>query len=493
MNLNKKLAVAVSGAVLLMAGQFALADSTTDIVDALVSKGVLTEEEGKLISKGAKSKAAADEKANKSRISVGSFIDNATMYGDIRARYERRDGDVLGAASGKGVAGQNLDLNRARYKVTLGIETKSGNLYSDLAFSMGSNGRSDNTTFGKTGAGAYDKTESGLYVKRAMFGWNATDWLSIEAGRMKNPLYSVNAMVFDYDIVFDGAQEKLKYKLGDTNLFANFGQYVYSGNAVQSNDGGANTTARQNMLLAFQAGLDQAFIADKLSAKAAVGYYNYTANSGNSNSAGSVGSYRPTIGNAAGVAGGTTAGEQYIYGVNDLAILDIPAEVNYMVSSNIGIRPYAEYAYNTNGSDRKNAACAAAGGSGALCTSSTDDTAWLVGITLGSAKDFKAFTGKKLAKNDWSANLWYQEVGTYALDQNSVDSDIFDGRLNMKGTVLKAQYMVEDNFALNFTGGWGSRKNSQYGTTAPKVDIGDSPTTNIDDYTLYQFDATYKF
>ena len=61
MNFNKKLEVAVSGAVMLMAGQFALADSTTDIVDALVGKGVLTEEEGKLISKGhesAKSKAA---------------------------------------------------------------------------------------------------------------------------------------------------------------------------------------------------------------------------------------------------------------------------------------------------------------------------------------------------------------------------------------------------------------------------------------------------
>lgn len=60
MNFNKKLATAVSGAVLLMAGQFALADSTTDIVDALVGKGVLTEEEGKLITKGhdsAKSKA----------------------------------------------------------------------------------------------------------------------------------------------------------------------------------------------------------------------------------------------------------------------------------------------------------------------------------------------------------------------------------------------------------------------------------------------------
>ena len=56
MKFNKKIAVAVSGAVLMMAGQFALADSTTDIVDALVSKGVLTEEEGKLITKGHVSK-----------------------------------------------------------------------------------------------------------------------------------------------------------------------------------------------------------------------------------------------------------------------------------------------------------------------------------------------------------------------------------------------------------------------------------------------------
>ena len=56
MNFNKKIAIAVSSAVLLTAGQFALADSTSDIVDALVSKGVLTEEEGKLINKGHTSK-----------------------------------------------------------------------------------------------------------------------------------------------------------------------------------------------------------------------------------------------------------------------------------------------------------------------------------------------------------------------------------------------------------------------------------------------------
>ena len=64
MNLNKKLAAAVSSAVLLMAGQVALADSSTDIVDALVMKGVLTEEEGRLITKGhnAKAKVTPEER-----------------------------------------------------------------------------------------------------------------------------------------------------------------------------------------------------------------------------------------------------------------------------------------------------------------------------------------------------------------------------------------------------------------------------------------------
>lgn len=70
MNFNKKLAAAVSGAVLLMAGQFALADSTTDIVDALVGKGVLTEEEGKLITKGHTSKV---EKTPKITEKDGAF------------------------------------------------------------------------------------------------------------------------------------------------------------------------------------------------------------------------------------------------------------------------------------------------------------------------------------------------------------------------------------------------------------------------------------
>ena len=91
---NKKLAVAVSGAVLLMAGQFALADSTTDIVDALVSKGVLTEEEGKLISKGHESKKKAEGNIgfkNGFKINSGDGKSNFSVNGRIQADYRYFD------------------------------------------------------------------------------------------------------------------------------------------------------------------------------------------------------------------------------------------------------------------------------------------------------------------------------------------------------------------------------------------------------------------
>ena len=448
-------------------------NSTTDIVNALVAKGVLTEEEGALLNKGREGEAAGQAKAMKkaSKLSVSDAIDNATIYGDIRARYERRSGDRASTTSTSN--GVEIDSNRSRYKITLGVETKAGDFYSDLAFALSDNGRSDNISFGDN-TSPYSKNASGVYLKRATVGWNATDWLSIEAGKMKNPLYMVNSMVFDHDIVMEGAQEKLKYKIGETNLFATLGQWVYTGKEVASVNN-TTTTGRQNLVLAFQAGAQQAF-KDNLSAKAAVGYYNYTARN-----TGTTTNFVPVTGNNT-----WTPGAQ---NVNNLQILDVLGEANYMVTSNIGVRPYAEYAYNTDGSARK-----AAAGAG-VASLSLDDTAWLVGVTVGSAKDLKSFEGKKMSKGDWSANLWYQSVGVYALDANSVDTDIFDGRINMEGTTFKAQYNVQDNVALNFTAAHGTRKNDQYAAVSgAKADIvyssSDAAIRNLD---LLQFDVTYKF
>ena len=118
MNFNKKLAVAVSSAVLLMAGQFALADSTTDIVDALVGKGVLTEEEGKLITKGHESKKKAEGTVGFKdgfKINSGDGKSSMSVNGRIQADY--RSFDVPSIAGNTSAASPNnadtFDIRRA--------------------------------------------------------------------------------------------------------------------------------------------------------------------------------------------------------------------------------------------------------------------------------------------------------------------------------------------------------------------------------------------
>ena len=122
---NKKLAVAVSGAVLLMAGQVALADSTTDIVDALVMKGVLTEEEGRLISKGHTAKAkvtpVAKEKDGALFLETPDGNGNVSIGGRIHFDYRHFDDNGESnaalssvAATPSAVQADTFDIRRAR-------------------------------------------------------------------------------------------------------------------------------------------------------------------------------------------------------------------------------------------------------------------------------------------------------------------------------------------------------------------------------------------
>jgi hypothetical protein len=401
------------------------------------------------------------------------------MYGDLRARYERRDGK--GNSSGTTDV-ETQEANRTRYKFTLGVKTAQGDWYSDLAFAASSKGTSDNVTFGvapiAAGTGLDPKTGHEVYVKRAQIGWKATDWLSVEAGRMANPLYSVNAMVFDKDIVFEGLQEKLNYKFGSTEVFGNLTQWVTSGNYSDLN---GVSLSNASTLLASQVGAYQP-LTDKVSSmKGAVSLYSYQGSSG------LPGSFSPFLGtstNSARKAVSATAGNSA--GQNDLQILDIPVEINYMVMDGYGVKLYGEYANNLDGSDRAAKACLV---TPTVCGLGDDHTAWLLGLVAGSAADLKAFESGKVKQGQWNANLWYQDVGAYALDPNSVDSDIFDGRVNMKGTSLKAAYMATDGVALKFTGAWGNRKNNNFSAAGSGGDI----ALNLKDVTLYQFDIEYKF
>ena len=479
---NKKLAVAVSGAVLLMAGQIALADSTTDIVDALVSKGVLTEEEGKLISKGAKSQKEAQDKAIKGKLSISGALESATLYGDLRARFEDRQatGFVNGAKQG------SATLDRFRGKFLLGMEMKSGDWYSDFALSTGAKGRSDNFNFGasNTSGGLYSSKsgDQAIAVNRLMVGWNATPWLNVQVGRMKNPLYT-NQMVWDADLPVEGLSENIKYDLANVQIFASLNQIAYqvgqSTPNIYYNDGTTvATTIHTVQLFANQVGV-KGNLTDNSSGKAAITYYSYNESQNvgapGAGAGGSFGHFTP------GLASGTyTATAQQ--GVNNLSIIEIPAEVNYFLSgSNIGIRLFGDYAINTTADQRAHAA-------NATWDAGSDDHAYAVGFTIASAKDLKSFEGNKMKEGDWSARVWYQEIGLWALDPNTPDSDFMDGRVNTKGVVAKGQYNIRDNVLFNVSAGYGMRKNNRF-QAAGYGDMG----FDFSHMGLVQTDITWKF
>jgi len=477
--LRSLVAATLTGTFLMGFGASAMADSTTDIVNALVSKGVLTEEEGDLLLKGHDGEKEGQAKAMKKvgKVTISDAIDNATVYGDVRVRAEYRDGSgqVL-AAPFPTPATDSVDQERTRdrYKLTFGVKTTAGDFYSDLAFAMGAGGRSDNATFGSTN-GANNK--EALLVKRAMLGWNLTDWLTLEAGRLANPLYTTS-MVWDGDLTVEGLAEKANFKLGNTDVFLTAFQAQYEGDR-RKNDGVVNAAgagSTSNELLAFQGGA-KFKITDDVAAKAALTYYTYT----NDNVLGNagVGAFTPAAGKA------NTLGTNPL-ATNDLQIIEIPGEINFKLGE-FDAKVFGDYAFNIDGDDRYKAALNRPGNSVATNTAirnaGNDDKAWLVGLGIARKQD------KKPKQGDWSANLWYQDVGVYALDPNTPDSDFFDSRVNMKGVVLKGEYAVRDNVFVNFAAGHASRKNDDISAIGSGNDI----TLNLEKYNLYQLDLTYKF
>ncbi len=458
-----------------LASMSAMADSTTDLVNALVAKGVLTEEEGKLLSKGHESEKAAQdkvlEKSSKAggKVTISDAIDNATIYGDIRARYEFRRGEDSSNIT--------EDRERGRYKLVLGVKTNAGDFYSDIALSMGANGRSDNSTFGNAANSSNgSNTKETVYVKRALLGWKVTDWLKVEAGRVANPLYTT-PMVWDGDLTFEGLVEKVEYQWGKVNLFANFAQSQYIGDRQDFTI--INNDRVTNDLMAFQGGA-KFDINERVSAKAALTFTKFS-----NDHAPGAGPFVPGLGSDSGrgVSLGTTT-----TATNDIRTIEIPAEVVFKLNDSMKLMAFSDYVTNLDGKDRYEAAVAAATASSAsrgavIRSAGHDDKAWLLGVGLSSQQ------GKQPKRGDWSSRLWYQDVGIYALDPNTVDSDFMDSRVNMKGIVLKGEYFLRDNVVVNLAVGHANRKNDKLSAAASQSDI----ALNLDSFSLYQMDITYRF
>lgn len=454
--------------------------SADALINKLVQKGVLTEKEGKeLLAEGAQTNTPAVD----SKWKISNAIKSIGLYGDLRFRYEYRGAEN---AKGTGDTDSTYFRERFRYAVRLGIRGDLfDNFYYGARVETSSNPRSPWVTFGDDSTPTPSgKSSDGVNIGQAYVGWKPEDWFEMTVGRMPMPLY-VTPMLWDSDINPEGAVEKFKWSVPHVDLFANLGQFVY-----QDTNPDTQIPTSDTFLLTWQVGAE-ADLGKGVKAKVAPVVYTYVGTG--APGAGSYSSLSTTfVGqgiNGLNDVNSAHGGRYNQAGINDLTVLEIPAEVNFKAGP-YNARVYGDFAYNFQGSSRAQAAYNESKTSGTAIPGvfGSDTKAFLVGVGYGNLGLVYGQTSKK---NTWEVRTYFQHVEQYAADVNLLDSDFFEGRANLQGVFAAVAYSFTDNIIGTFRYGYAQRINTQLGTGGSNLDM---PILNpINDYNLFQFDLTLRF
>jgi len=407
--LNRWIAGGAGAAALLSLPSHSVAQSADAIINKLVQKGVLTQDEAKDL------KTESDQEFSKSFFShagMPAWTKSVAFTGDMRLRLD----DMMFEDSLK-----KPDRLRYRYRlryggiwtaqdwVTVGFRLGSGDFRSAL-----SDGNPDSNN--QTATHAFSKKP--LYIDAAYVtlkppGW---DWISVTAGKMNNQMFQpafTSPMVYDPDLTPEGAIEQFNFKFGDHkqySLFANVSELV-----LDELSGNSRDVYAYDAQAGFSAGLlgDPKDPALKLSL--AGGYFgtqNLTQmpvadNSGN-------------VGNS--VTGSNYRGEfQVAYGrgeaawrISNDAFLGTPAIVTFSGEYDKNLND----AYDVPGDNQT--------------------TAWTAQVMFGKAAK----------KGQWQIAYQYKRVGADSVFDSMTDDD-FGGGTDRKGHVVKAFYNIRDWWSLD--------------------------------------------
>ena len=126
----------------LFAASSVFAQDSGPLIDLLVKKGIVTDQEGEQLRADLVKDFAANSSAGK--LNVSASLSELRISGDVRVRYEYRQG--------QNPTGDNVDRNRFRYRLR---PTITGQLGSDWFFGFrlenGSGARSSNVTWSAQG------------------------------------------------------------------------------------------------------------------------------------------------------------------------------------------------------------------------------------------------------------------------------------------------------------------------------------------------------
>ena len=472
------------------------ADASDPLLDMLIKKGILTEQEATAIKTEAETNTVP---ISASKWKLSDSIKSIGLFGDVRFRYEYRGADNPTALAQS--TSDTYRRERFRYAFRAGIR---GDLFDDFNYGVrietSSNPRSPWVTFGDDNSSRSIPTpfqkgpNDTLAIGQIFLGWHPTDWYEMTVGKMPMPLYTT-PMLWDSDINPEGAFEKFKLSIGDADLFADFGQFVY-----QDTNPDTAIPSSDTWLLTFQVGANVKL--DKYSSfKIAPMVYAY-AGRGSTNLVNGVN--EPFVGqgvptgllNAGWNINDTAHNEN---GINDLLIVEVPAEYNLKLGA-YHARLFGDFAYNINGDTRARTAYAVGSVVGAFPgvagAVTGQNTAYQVGIGFGSEGLAYGPTqglvyGSTSKKHTWEGRFYWQHVEQYALDVNLMDSDFFEGRANLEGFYSALAYSFTDAVIGTVRYGHANVINNNLGTGGNNLDL---PLLNpIKNYNIVQLDLTWRF
>jgi hypothetical protein len=449
-------------AAAVVTGGTAFGQSSDAILDLLMKKGIINQREANEVREQLDQQAAQTvEMYNK--VKTSSWVNSIQFFGDGRLRYEWRAGK--GTASGVDSLANpldNADLDRFRYRVRFGLKGDLGDNFSyGLRLETATKGNSANVTLGGQGlsGGPFAKGgNSGINVGQIWGQYKPCDNATFIAGKFENP-FITSPLVWDGDLNPEGAAQKFTLKTEPVDWFLTLGEFTYNNTKTQNAFGKSGQNV-DTWLFGAQAGGKMKFT-KVVSLTVAPTIYAY-ANAGE------------LTGSKIFIPAATTNGNN-ITGINDLLILEVPAELAFPLGT-LPAKIFGEFCVNLNGKERAQDA-----GTNVVNFAPYIDQkyAYQAGLAIGTAKK----------KGDFLIKGYWQHSELFALDQNLVDSDIFDGRLNIQGPVVSAQYQFTDFLSGVVTYAHASAIKSALPTLTGAGDLGG----NLRRYDLLQADVNWKF
>jgi hypothetical protein len=442
MKCNLKKLVALVGMTVLAVSSLHAQDSGA-LVEALVKKGVLTDQEAEEI-RADLTKEYATTSAGK--LNVSSHITQLKLYGDARWRYEydsstkQSDGTI------------NSTQWRGRYRIRLGADYTFTDKFK-AGFELES--ATDNDSANQTTGNGFGK--SSINVGLLYLTYKPWDFVTLTGGKMKNPLYTTD-LLWDPDINPEGAAEIFSWNVNDQfTVGLTAAQFYYVDNRESVSTTGSNNTNSNQDSWIFAAQIPMTYKINKdISATIAPSFYTRTGGS-------TITSSTTTL----------SVGSPQLYNLeaNDyLNQIAAPGDVSFKL---IGQKAkfYWDFVYNASGEDRIKNVYAVSPASQNLDL--RDDIAWLVGFQIGDNKK----------KGDWLVGVDFRQTGLGSVDPNLADSDFGDGYLNQQGVKIRTGYNFTDFLSGNIT----------YFNTWNYKETLSATTATINTTNRLQLDLNWKF